>query len=241
MDSTQHLTSTQRRALRLADVDTLDFAKGGGLLPAIVQHAGSGAVLMLGYMNREALVASLTRRRVVFFSRSKRRLWEKGETSGHSLEVREIHTDCDADALLVTAWPRGAVCHLGRGSCFGDSAQHGQEALSILATLEQIISERMKVRPEGSYTAELLQSGRQRIAQKVGEEGLEVALAGACGNEQQVVHEAADLFYHLLVLLKARGLSLEHVLQELETRHLARMSAPGASSACAGSYADITR
>jgi phosphoribosyl-ATP pyrophosphohydrolase/phosphoribosyl-AMP cyclohydrolase len=209
--------------LRIADLDSLDFAKGAGLLPAIVQHAGSGAVLMLGYMSREALVATLTRRRVVFFSRSKRRLWEKGETSGHSLELDGINADCDGDALLVRAWPRGPACHSGNESCFGEpAADTAAKATAFLATLEEVIAERIARRPAGSYTAKLLEGGSGRIAQKVGEEALEVALAAVGGSDSDVVNEASDLLYHLLVLLKARGLSLERVLKELQARHSSR-------------------
>ena len=208
--------------MELADLDSLDFSKAAGLLPAIVQHAGSGAVLMLGYMNRDALRASLTRRRVVFFSRSRQRLWEKGETSGHVLELAQIRTDCDRDALLATAWPRGPVCHLGTASCFGDAPRTTAEQLAFLDTLARVIGERMVARPEGSYTARLLAGGAKRVAQKVGEEGLEVALAGAGGSDAEVVAEAADLLYHVLVLLRVRGLPLERVIGELRARHAAK-------------------
>jgi phosphoribosyl-ATP pyrophosphohydrolase/phosphoribosyl-AMP cyclohydrolase len=211
----------RRRPLGLADIEGLDFSKGAGLLPAIVQHAGSGAVLMLGYMNRDALRASLMRRRVVFFSRSRQRLWEKGETSGRALELAQIRADCDRDALLVTAWPRGPVCHLGTASCFGDARAPG-EALAFLDTLARVIGERMAARPEGSYTARLVAGGAKRVAQKVGEEGLEVALAGAGGSDAEVVAEAADLLYHVLVLLRVRGLPLERVIDELRARHAAK-------------------
>jgi len=136
--------------MELADLDSLDFSKAAGLLPAIVQHAGSGAVLMLGYMNRDALRASLTRRRVVFFSRSRQRLWEKGETSGHVLELAQIRADCDGDALLATAWPRGPVCHLGTVSCFGDAPRTTGEHLAFLDTLAQVIGERMAGRPRAA-------------------------------------------------------------------------------------------
>jgi len=203
----------------LATLDSLDFDKGAGLLPAVVQHAGSGAVLMLSYMNRDALLATLTRRRVVFFSRSRGELWEKGETSGHSLDLAEIRRDCDHDALLIRAWPRGPVCHLGDGSCFGDAPQIESDASRFLATLEGVIEDRDRQRPAGSYTTKLLSAGWSRIAQKVGEEGLEVALAAAGGSDRQVIDEAADLIYHLLVLLRMRGLKLERVMRELEARH----------------------
>src|ERR1700730_6442508 len=214
-------TEARQRALELADVEGLDFSKGAGLLPAIVQHAGSGAVLMLGYMNRDALLASLARQRVVFFSRSRQRLWEKGETSGQLLELAQIRADCDRDALLATAWPRGPVCHLGTASCFGDAHTPG-EALAFLDTLARVIGERMAARPEGSHPAPLAAAGAKRVAQKVGEEGLEVALAGAGGSDAEVVAEAADLLYHVLVLLRGRGLALERVIGELRARHAAK-------------------
>jgi len=163
-------------------------------------------------MNREALLATLTRRRVVFFSRSKERLWEKGETSGHFLELVHVQADCDRDTLLVSAWPRGPVCHLGSGSCFGDVPEAPDDPMAFLGRLE-----RMATRPEGSYTAKLVASGWSRIAQKVGEEGLETALAGAGGTDGEVIAEVSDLLYHVLVLLKARGLTLE--VHELRGRH----------------------
>jgi phosphoribosyl-ATP pyrophosphohydrolase/phosphoribosyl-AMP cyclohydrolase len=211
----------QGGGIGFSDLDRLDFAKGEGLMPAVIQHAGTGVVLMIGYMNREALEATLTRGRVVFFSRSNARLWEKGETSGNSLEVAEIRADCDSDALLVSAWPRGPVCHLGSGNCFGSQAISDTERLAFLGELEHVIGERIATRPEGSYTARLVASGMKRIAQKVSEEGLEVALAAAGGSDSEVVAEASDLFYHVLVLLKARGLSLKRVLAELQARHAA--------------------
>ena len=202
-----------------ADIEKLDFGKGDGLLPAVIQHAATGAVLMLGYMNREALRETLSRRRVVFFSRSKQRLWEKGETSGHSLELAEIRTDCDRDTLLVTAWPQGPVCHLGTATCFGDEPLTVGERLAFLGTLEGVIAQRIAERPEGSYTARLFAQGPKRIAQKVGEEGLEVALAAAVETDDKVIAESADLLFHLLVLLKSRGLPLARVVAELQSRH----------------------
>jgi phosphoribosyl-AMP cyclohydrolase / phosphoribosyl-ATP pyrophosphohydrolase len=166
MELRNGLKNTPRRPLLIADVDTLDFAKGSGLLPVIVRHAETGTVLMLGYMNREALVATLAQRRVVFFSRSKQRLWEKGETSGNVLEVEQVHRDCDGDTLLVSAWPRGPVCHSGSGSCFWDPIVETGQATNFLATLEEVIRQRLEVRPAGSYTAKLLDAGWQRMAQK---------------------------------------------------------------------------
>lgn len=205
--------------LSLADIDTLDFDKSGGLIPAVVQHATSGAMLMLGYMNREALRETLRRQRVVFFSRSRGCLWEKGETSGHTLQLAGVRTDCDRDTLLVTALPAGPVCHLGTPTCFGDAAPTAAERLAFLGTLAEVIARRMADRPEGSYTARLYAEGPKRIAQKVGEEGLEVALAAVSETDEELVAESADLLYHLLLLLASRGLRLEHVVAELQSRH----------------------
>ena len=204
------------------DLARADFGKGAGLLPAIVQHADSGAVLMLGYMNREALAATLERRRVVFYSRSRARLWEKGEASGHALDLADIRLDCDADTLLVTAWPRGPACHEGTATCFGEERTTAAERLGFLAQLVQIIEQRIADLPEHSYTARLYSKGPKRIAQKVGEEGVEVALAGAGEADAALISESADLLFHLLVLLKSRNLSLEQVVAELEARHAAR-------------------
>jgi phosphoribosyl-AMP cyclohydrolase / phosphoribosyl-ATP pyrophosphohydrolase len=208
--------------LRLADVDTLDFAKSDGLLPAVVQHADTGAVLMVGYMNDEALRETLARRHVIFFSRSKQRLWEKGETSGHFLELDQIRTDCDRDALLVTARPLGPVCHEGTATCFGDEPITKGERFAFLSTLEGVIEQRIADSPTGSYTARLFAEGPKRIAQKVGEEGIEVALAAAVEPDDKVVSESADLIFHLLVLLRSRGLSFQSVVAELQSRHAAK-------------------
>lgn len=216
-------TSQPGSPLALEDIAALDFDKCGGLLPAIVQHARTGAVLMLGYMSREALRETLLRRRVVFFSRSRRKLWEKGETSGHTLALAEVRTDCDRDTLLVTALPSGPVCHLGTGTCFGDTAAApAADKLGFLADLESVIEQRIAERPEGSYTARLYAQGPKRIAQKVGEEGLEVALAAVTETDEALLGEAADLLYHLLLLLKSRGLRLEDAIAQLQSRHAAR-------------------
>jgi phosphoribosyl-AMP cyclohydrolase / phosphoribosyl-ATP pyrophosphohydrolase len=210
---------TAGEPLRPTDIGTLDFSKGDGLLPAVVQHADTGAVLMVGYMNREALRETLSRRHVVFFSRSKQRLWEKGETSGHFLELEQVRTDCDRDALLVTARPLGPVCHEGTATCFGDASITKAERLAFLGTLERVIERRIAESPQGSYTARLFAEGPKRIAQKVGEEGLEVALAAAVETDDKVVAESADLIFHLLVLLRSRGLSFQSVVTELQSRH----------------------
>jgi phosphoribosyl-ATP pyrophosphohydrolase/phosphoribosyl-AMP cyclohydrolase len=201
----------------------LDWDKGGGLLPAIVQDAGSGAVLMLGYMNRAALAATQSSGQVTFWSRSKGRLWTKGESSGHFLKVKHIAADCDGDTLLVSAEPSGPACHLGTPTCWGEDApQSAAEPLAFLGELEQVIAQRIATRPEGSYTAKLLAEGPRRIAQKVGEEGLELALAAVAQSDQEIIGEAADLLFHALLLLKVKGLSLSQVVTELETRHAAR-------------------
>jgi phosphoribosyl-ATP pyrophosphohydrolase/phosphoribosyl-AMP cyclohydrolase len=211
-----------RAPLGLGDIDTLDFVKSDGLLPAVVQHADTGAVLMVGYMNREALRETLARRHVVFFSRSKQRLWEKGETSGHFLELEQIRTDCDRDALLVTARPLGPVCHEGTVTCFGDEPVTNGERLAFLAVLERVIEQRIAESPQGSYTARLFAEGPKRIAQKVGEEGIEVALAAVVETDDKVVSESADLIFHLLILLRSRGLSFQSVVAELHSRHAAK-------------------
>jgi phosphoribosyl-AMP cyclohydrolase / phosphoribosyl-ATP pyrophosphohydrolase len=199
------------------DPERIDWAKNAGLVPAIVQDADDGRVLMLGYMNREALQATFERGRVVFYSRSKQRLWEKGESSGHYLRLCALRLDCDADTLLVSARPAGPVCHTGTATCFGD--EPAVAPLSFLSELERIIAQRIAANPAGSYTARLHESGVRRIAQKVGEEGLEVALAGCLEDDAALLGECADLLYHLLVLLRSRSLSLERVVDALRERH----------------------
>jgi phosphoribosyl-ATP pyrophosphohydrolase/phosphoribosyl-AMP cyclohydrolase len=206
-------------SVTLSEIAGLDFGKGGGLLPVVVQHASTGALLMLGYMNAEALRETFSRGHVVFFSRSKQRLWEKGETSGHFLELGEVRTDCDRDALLVTAYPRGPVCHVGTATCFGDEPVTVAERLAFLGTLEKVVAQRVTEQPKDSYTARLFAQGPRRIAQKVGEEGLEVALAAVAETDDKVISESADLLFHLLVMLKSRGLRLEQVVAELQARH----------------------
>jgi phosphoribosyl-ATP pyrophosphohydrolase/phosphoribosyl-AMP cyclohydrolase len=201
------------------DVGRIDFAKGDGLVPAIVQDADTGAVLMMAYMNREALDQTLSRRRAVFYSRSKQRLWEKGETTGHTLDVVDIAIDCDNDTLLVTARPRGPACHNGTRTCFGDESRTAASGIAFLAKLEGVIAQRATEKPEDSYTARLLAKGLGKVAQKVGEEGVETALAGAGESEQKLIEESADLLFHLLVLLRARSLKLDDVVRQLEARH----------------------
>jgi len=181
-------------------------------------------VLMLGYMNREALAATEATGRVTFWSRSKDRLWTKGETSGHFLEVCSIGVDCDRDALLILAQPEGPACHLGTATCWGaDAPRSLAHRLEFLCRLEQIIAQRIADPPPGSYTAKLVEEGLTRIAQKVGEEGVELALAAVAQDDEAVIGEAADLLYHIVLLLKAKGLSLTQVAAELESRHAERV------------------
>jgi phosphoribosyl-ATP pyrophosphohydrolase/phosphoribosyl-AMP cyclohydrolase len=206
----------------MIDSKLLDWGKGDGLLPAVVQHADTGAVLMLGYMNREALAETLSSNRVTFWSRSKKRLWTKGETSGNFLELRAVAVDCDGDTLLILAEPTGPACHTGTPTCWGESPpQAAGEKLAFLATLEGVIQQRIAAKPEGSYTAKLLAEGTRRIAQKVGEEGLELALAAVAQSNDDIVGEAADLLYHAMLLLQVKQLSLGQVVAELERRHKA--------------------
>lgn len=194
------------------DIETLAWEKQDGLLPAIVQDADSHRVLMLGYMSREALQKTLERRQVTFFSRSKQRLWTKGESSGHVLSLVSLEVDCDNDTLLVQARPHGPTCHLGTQSCFPSAPG------SVLGDLHALIRRREADRPPGSYTTKLFESGIKRIAQKVGEEGLETALAAVVEDDAALLGEAADLAYHLLVLLRMRGLSLADVERVLAAR-----------------------
>ena len=196
--------------------DDIDFEKGGGLVPAIVQHAGTGQVLMLGYMNDEALNKTLKDNHVTFYSRSKKRLWKKGETSGNTLTLVSLSIDCDRDTVLVKALPAGPVCHTGTASCFADDAP---PVVGFLATLEQVIDRRSAADPEESYVARLMAEGLTKMAQKVGEEGVEVALAAVAEDETALKGEAADLVFHLMVLLRARGLTLADVISTLQARH----------------------
>jgi phosphoribosyl-ATP pyrophosphohydrolase/phosphoribosyl-AMP cyclohydrolase len=208
-----------------SDAEQLDWAKGGGLLPAVVQHADTGMMLMLGYMNREALEATLETGRVTFFSRRRRALWAKGETSGNRLATVAVDTDCDGDAILVQARPTGPVCHAGTASCFASAPAPAAALLSFLAALESVIADRLAAPTAASYTARLHAEGLRRVAQKVGEEGLELALAAAGGSEAEVVAEGADLIYHVALLLHERGLGLADVAAELERRHAERLRA----------------
>jgi phosphoribosyl-ATP pyrophosphohydrolase/phosphoribosyl-AMP cyclohydrolase len=205
-----------------AQIDSLDWSKGDGLLPAIVQHANTGQVLMLGFMNAAALRATIELQRVTFFSRSKQRLWTKGETSGNFLHLVSVAVDCDRDSLLLTARPDGPTCHTGSSSCFGDVIDTSAARFAFLGQLEAVIAQRISARPEASYTARMWSEGTRRIAQKVGEEGVEVALAAVAQSPSELLSEAADLMFHLTLLLKSRDLALGDVVAELERRHVAR-------------------
>ena len=194
------------------DIEALAWAKQDGLLPAIVQDADTLRVLMLGYMDRAALAATLASGQVTFYSRSKQRLWTKGESSGHVLALVSLDVDCDGDTLLVQARPHGPTCHLGRTSCFPGAPGDG------LAELDALIAQRERERPPGSYTTRLFEDGIRRIAQKVGEEGVETALAAVAQDDDALLGEAADLLYHLLVLMRARGLGLADIKRTLAIR-----------------------
>lgn len=200
----------------MIDPNALDWAKMDGLIPAVVQDAASGEVRMLGYMDRAALEATIADRLVTFHSRSRGGPWRKGETSGNLLDVVGIRMDCDRDALLILANPRGPTCHTGSDSCFGDD---GAPGVGFIGSLERVIASRASADPATSYTAKLLAEGPARAAQKVGEEGVETALAGRCGDDAELTSEAADLVYHLTVLLKARGLAWTDIIAELKKRH----------------------
>ena len=199
---------------------TIDFAKGGGLVPAIVQDAVTRKVLMLGYMNEEAYKLTLDRGLVTFFSRSRGRIWTKGETSGNFLQVREILADCDGDTLLVKAIPSGPVCHTGADTCFGEENQPTEvSSPEFLFYLESVIHDRMTNPIEGSYTNHLFSRGLNRISQKVGEEAVELVIASKDDDKDLFLGEGADLMYHFLVLLAEKGCTLSEVIDVLKERH----------------------
>ena len=197
---------------------TLDFEKMGGLIPAIVQDNNTNKVLMLGFMNEEALEQTLSSGKVTFFSRTKNRLWMKGETSGNTLSVVSITPDCDNDTLLIKAIPAGPVCHLGTDTCFGEK---NEEDIMFLKYLQNFIERRRHEMPEGSYTTTLFQKGINRMAQKVGEEAVETVIEATNGTEDRLIYEASDLIYHLIVLLTSKGLRIDDLARELKKRHKA--------------------
>lgn len=196
----------------------IDWDKVDGLVPAIVQDFQSSQVLMLGYMNPEALEKTLETENVTFFSRTKSRLWTKGETSGNVLQLKNISLDCDNDTLLVLVNPVGPTCHTGTTTCFDADEQEASQMV-WLHQLESLLAERKNADPDSSYTASLYARGTKRISQKVGEEGVEVALAATSGDKAELVCESADLIYHLLVLLQDQGLSMNDVINKLKERH----------------------
>ena len=195
---------------------TLDFEKMGGLIPAIIQDNNTNKVLMLGFMNEEALEQTLSSGKVTFFSRTKNRLWMKGETSGNTLSVVSITPDCDNDTLLVKAIPAGPVCHKGTDTCFGEK---NEEDILFLKYLQNFIERRRHEMPEGSYTTTLFQKGINRMAQKVAEEAVETVIEATNGTEDRLIYEASDLIYHLIVLLTSKGLRIDDLARELKKRH----------------------
>jgi len=196
-------------------VNEINWEKVGGLIPSIIQDANSGAVLMLGYMNCEALQATIDKKFVTFFSRSKQRLWMKGEVSGNRLSLREITLDCDHDSLLVQVDPCGNTCHQDKVSCFSGIQQDNFNTVKVL---QEVIKQKMNLMPEKSYTADLMRQGINKIAQKVGEEAVEVVVAALAENKEAFVNESADLLYHLILLLSVRNVYWEEVLSCLEAR-----------------------
>jgi phosphoribosyl-ATP pyrophosphohydrolase/phosphoribosyl-AMP cyclohydrolase len=200
------------------ELDGLAWNKMDGLLPTVVQDRASGRMLMLGYMNRDALAATLTSGFVTFYSRSKQRLWRKGETSGNVLRLASVHEDCDGDALLVLADPEGPTCHLGTDSCFGNEP----EGPGWLAELSKIVADRAASGDASSYTRSLIESGVERIAQKIGEEGVEVAIAAVTRDAEACASEIADLLYHVAVLMGARDFGWDEIIAVLKSRHSER-------------------
>ncbi len=198
------------------NIKKLSWKKMDNLIPAIIQHSATGAVLMQGYMSQESLTETLNSGKATFFSRSKQALWVKGETSGHFLNVEQVLTDCDQDSLLIACTPIGPSCHLGTESCFPEQKLTQQ---NFLSQLEQVIASRKNDDPKDSYTAHLFSRGTTKIAQKVGEEGVEVALAAVAETKEDLLGECADLFYHTLVLLADQDIDLNEVMSVLQQRH----------------------
>ena len=194
----------------------LDFEKMGGLIPAIVQDNNTNKVLMLGFMNEEAYEETKETGKVTFFSRTKNRLWMKGETSGNTLQVVSMMVDCGNDTILIKANPAGPVCHTGADTCFGEK---NVEDIMFLKYLQDFIEQRRQEMPEGSYTTSLFLKGVNRMAQKVGEEAVETVIEATNGTEDGFIYEASDLIYHLIVLLTSKGLRLEDLARELKKRH----------------------
>lgn len=201
---------------RELNIEKLDFEKSGGLIPAVIVDYLSLQLLMTGFMNREALEKTIETGKVTFFSRTKRRLWTKGETSGNFLSVRSITPDCDNDTLLVKVTPAGPVCHTGSYTCFGDGEER---PLNFLSYLYDLIDSRKKEMPEGSYTSKLFNRGSDRIIQKVGEEAIEVVIAAKNMDREEIINESADLLFHWLVMLNEQGIDPAEVIGTLVSRH----------------------
>ena len=195
----------------------VDFAKMGGLVPAIIQDAETEKVLMLGFMNEEAYQKTMDSGRVTFFSRTKKRLWTKGEESGNFLNVVDMKVDCDNDTLLIRVHPMGPVCHQGTDTCWGEKNE--SSSVMFLKTLQDFICRRYEEMPEGSYTTSLFQSGVNKMAQKVGEEAVETVIEACNGSDERLIYEGADLLYHLIVLLTSKGYRIEDLARELQERH----------------------
>ena len=195
----------------------IDFNKMNGLVPAIVQDAKTKTVLMLGYMNEEAYRQTVETGKVTFWSRSRNTLWTKGETSGNYLHLVDIKVDCDNDALLVKANPEGPTCHKGTDTCWGETNE--KNPLLFLSELQDFIEKRHEEMPEGSYTTSLFKDGLNRMAQKVGEEALELVIEACNGTNERLIYEGSDMLYHLIVLLTSKGLRIEEMSSELEERH----------------------
>ncbi len=194
----------------------LDFEKMGGLVPAIIQDNYTKKVLMLGFMNQEALDKTLETGKVTFYSRTKKRLWTKGEESGNFLNVVSVKEDCDRDTLLIKVNPVGPVCHTGTDTCWGEE---NDEPIMFLSYLQKFIAKRHKEMPKGSYTTSLFQSGINRMAQKVGEEAVETVIEATNGTDDRLIYEASDMIYHLIVLLTSKGMRIEDLARELKKRH----------------------
>lgn len=195
----------------------IDFEKMNGLVPAIIQDNRTLKVLMLGFMNEEALQKTLSTKKVTFYSRSRKCLWTKGETSGNYLNVVSVKCDCDNDTLLIKAIPDGPVCHTGADTCWNES--NTPNPLAFLSTLQDFIEKRRKEMPEGSYTTSLFKDGINRMAQKVGEEALETVIEAVNGSNERLIYEASDMFYHLIVMLTEKGIRIERIAEELQKRH----------------------
>lgn len=195
----------------------IDFEKMNGLVPAIIQDNRTLKVLMLGFMNEEALQKTLSTKKVTFYSRSRKCLWKKGETSGNYLNVVSVKCDCDNDTLLIKAIPDGPVCHTGADTCWNES--NTPNPLAFLSTLQDFIEKRREEMPEGSYTTSLFKDGINRMAQKVGEEALETVIEAVNGSNERLIYEASDMFYHLIVMLTEKGIRIERIAEELQKRH----------------------